>query len=357
MTTTKPTDNAPEFVPMTAHSVTCAARSRVTKAVNTVVFALLFIGLVFMATTGTAQAQANKLPGFSVPSMPSEGLALDNLNRSMFSTYETAFHRLKNPLMADTMLLQYQISLLKIMIKRQGEIDNISRSYEKLGISFKQPAPEKTTCERLPENLLCILFYPESFDIDVSKYTDPAPLTGLDFMAMPAEPVTPAQNKVDAPKKPEKPAKPVEEEIKSSYQWADIQCAGKMCRAVLLDSAKSGHRMTVRMGEVLPDESVVQDISYTGVRLNKKGKSLELDPAPTNPIAVSDGQGFGEIGDLLRGSGISTESSGSTPSNLTAEPITAEPSSPFSNDPAPVTSEPAAAPANEPAMLGPTGLF
>lgn len=305
-------------------------------------------------------------------------MPLANLGSTVFSNYETAFNRLRNPLLSDTMLLQYQISLLKVMIKRQGEIDRIAQSYKKLDLPFKQPAPDKTVCERLPENLLCILYYPDLFGYDVDKMSGMPPmLTGLDFMMAPATPaptpapVAPAPSApVAAPAPP--PVEPEEEKVSSPYQWADIQCAGRACRAVLLDTEKTGRRMTVRMGEKLPDESIVQDISIAGVRVSKKGESLALDPAPATPSA-EPGEGFGEIGDMLRASGISTTPSAPPAAMPAANPAQAggEPSSPFSNE-APATdngpgapfandaatvSSPAPAPAGEPAMLGPTGLF
>lgn len=314
-----------------------------------------------LLTAAPAFAQKASLPGFSVPSVQQQpALPLDNFKTDSFANYDMAFLRFKNPILADTLKLQYQISLLKIMLKRQAEIDRISASYKELGIAFKQPAPEKTTCKRLPKNLLCLLFYPDIFGIDPETYRAEQQQEQFDSSLM--DFMTPQQdisndNAPVANNTPSQPVQPAPEEDEGSpYLWTDIQCVARSCRAVLMNTKKAGQRMTVRMGEVLPDESVVHEISYAVVRLKKEKEILDIEPAPLGELTgLEQAASSGQIGNILRDRGLfpSEDESSSSASDSAQEPQGPTISTP---DEA-LTSEPAEAPSVEPAMLGPTGLF
>lgn len=320
----------------------------------------------------SAFAQSSRLPGFSVPREDSNAvpnLPLANLNEQMFSNYETAFLKLRNRMLSDTLLLQYQINLLKILIKRQSEIDNIAKSFESLNINFNQPAPDKSICEKLPENLLCMLFYPEMFDIDVEAYTNPQPLPAP-VVSMPQPATTTGEATGNQGGQPAAAALPPEEEdVTTPFLWSDIQCAAGSCRAVLVDRRAPARRFTVRPGEELPDESVITQISYNGVTVRKEDETLRVEPAPAD--GAIDAMNGGEeneqaISNILRSRGLDTPApiNNNAPANEAPANGQAESQgSLFSDIPAPAqddnaqTSGNAPTPVGEPSTLGPTGLF
>lgn len=330
-------------------------------------FVLILAGQV-VANAPQIYAQSS-LPGFVVPKKDSAPpLPMLNLDAQSFSNYETAFLKLRNKQLSDTLLLQYQISLLKILLERQTEIDNIARSFEKLGIKFNQPAPDKTICERLPENLLCMLFYPEMFDIDVEAYTNPQPAFDMSQF-LPANTPNNGQtpNNTPAPTAAPEP-EPEPEEITTPYLWSDIQCAISVCKVVLLDRRNPGKAYTVRSGHIMPDDSIVAEISYNGVKINKKGEILTVEPAPADGILGGEGTDVedGAVRGIFETAGMSENGTNTTTPTSTvneAAPASETDSSLFDSVPEPAqsdgqfTSDFAPAPVDEPSSLGPTGLF
>ena len=117
-------------------------------------FFMILMGAV-LGMCGTASAQV-QLPQFSLSNIPTIELNVEGVQ-----DYETAFSRIPNPLMRDTLRLQYQINLLERLIRRQTEIQRIAESYESIGLPFKQPPPPETACALLPVNVLCMAFYPD----------------------------------------------------------------------------------------------------------------------------------------------------------------------------------------------------
>lgn len=339
--------------------------------INTKPFKILTLAIVFagglLTSAPNSLAQSN-LPGFVVPKQDSAPpMPMLNLDAQSFSNYETAFLKLRNKTLSDTLLLQYQISLLKILLERQAEIDNIASSFEKLGIKFNQPAPDKTICERLPENLLCMLFYPEMFDIDVEAYTNPQPAFDMSqFLPTNTPNATPTPNGAPAPSSAPEP-EPEPEEITTPYLWSDIQCAISVCKVVLLDRRNPGKAYTVRSGQKMPDDSIVAEISYNGVKVNKKGEILTVEPAPANGILAGgeevDAQ-EGAVRGIFESAGMANNAeSNAAPTSNDSSTNTDNDGSLFDNVPEPAQSDEqfisdfAPAPADEPSSLGPTGLF
>lgn len=330
----------------------------------------LLATLALWANVHTAYAQQrSNLPGFTVPKGDAAPpMPILNLSPESFANYETAFLKLRNKTLSDTLILQYQISLLKILIQRQGEIDKIAGSFGKLNIKFNQPAPEKTICHRLPENLLCMLFYPALFGIDVEAYTNPQPAVDMSLFPSP----TPVQNIAEAPvtpsednTAPKQAEEPEEEKITTPYFWSDIQCAVSVCKVVLVDSRNPNRFITARSGQKLPDDSIVAEISYNGVKVNKEGELLRVEPAPVNGGMRPNTDPEPEmIGNILQEAGIGTQTDEPVPTKQTA--LTEETDSSealFDSVPAPADSEEeftstnAPTPNDEPETLGPTGLF
>lgn len=348
--------------------------------------------LIVASCVGVSEAQQTRLPGFSVPS--TEGTApqipMLRMDSQMFSNYETAFLKLRNKMLSDTLLLQYQISLLKILIKRQNEIDNIARSFGNLGIEFKQPAPNKQLCERLPDNLLCMLFYPEISGIDVEAYTNPAPMPVVPAPMPEPTPVSaPASSSDDDSSQPTPqpssssssgtgtgttfPEPVEEEEVYTPYLWSDLQCAAGSCRAVFVDSENVGRRYTVRVGDSLPDDSQVVSLSLDNIAVRKEGEILDVDPAPANGNfqrvrGPRDNSAAGEaMRNVLQNAGIPNQNTAATPPLTPPSSDNASPAEPegslFDDLPPPATtdtefmSDTAPPPVDEPSSLGPTGLF
>jgi hypothetical protein len=351
---------------------------------------LSFVALIIFSLSCVkgVYAQAS-LPGFSVPSDESSSppIPMLKMNDQMFSNYETAFLKLRNKMLSDTLILQYQISLLKILIKRQGEVNNIANSFGDLGVNFRQPAPDKQICERLPENLLCVLFYPEVYDIDVEALRSPPalPLPIVEPASLPSDAPSTSTPKAVSPSLPSAPVSMspdskdgtmLEDEIYTPYLWTDIQCAASSCKAVLVDTENAGRRYTVRSGESLPDESVVLEISVRGIKVKKEDEILDVDPAPANGNFATARRGdfldeeIDEQGmrDALSNVGIPLSQLPRTTNNNQASQELAEGTQGdqgglFDSVPAPATtdnnfiSDAAPAPINEPDVLGPTGLF
>lgn len=225
----------------------------------------------------TAQAQV-QLPQFSISNIPTiefDGNArMDN---------NAAFGRINNPIMRDTLRLQYQINLLESLIRRQTEIQRIALSYEKIGIPFKQPAPPQTACEQLPFNMLCMAFYPESTKykslIDerqeesrraakrqMDQMMANINMAGWDQSGLKAE----QSQAVDAAREQ---AKLTPDAV---YIWSDIQCLAGDCTALLLHKNDSALRFRVRKGDELPAGGIVTTISNEGVQTKYKSKSYDL---------------------------------------------------------------------------------
>jgi hypothetical protein len=381
---------------------------------------ILFCGLcVLLVLLSSAKqhsfAQSSSLPGFSVPKDNTPVIPLGE-GSDAFSNYQTAFLRYENKALADTLLLQYQISILRMIIKRQDEMGRIIQSYKQLGVPFKQPKPAKTTCERIPENLLCILSYPSLFGIEVPETGQSQQVAlpggnaasgGMDFLMaagannndpfadFPGANMTSVNesdflnrgsgrsssgNRRDDSSNKRGGSSKREEPVTSPYLWSDIQCAGRVCRAVLINSERAGVRRTVRLGDLLPDNSVVENISVEGVSLNLLGQTLTIDPAPANEGLINDdanNNDFGTISDILGNSAIADDLPGSNSGNAqagtsaggatnnaapTGNASTSGEDDPFANDPLfqndeAFESDTAEPTSDEPAMLGPTGLF
>ena len=243
---------------------------------NIFVFCLFaFFSIVINPVSGLAQVQ---LPQFSISNIPTiefdENMRLDN---------EAAFAGVNNEIMRDTLRLQYQINLLESLIRRQTEIQRIALSYEKIGISFEQPAPPKTACEQLPFNILCMAFYPES-----SKYKSliderqeeskraykrqmDEMMSNIDMGGFNEANLTPEQNRVvQQAREAEKPSPD------TLYIWSDIQCLAGECSALLLHKDDSTLRFRVRESDELPTGGRVQSISAEGVTTTFKSKTYEL---------------------------------------------------------------------------------
>lgn len=254
------------------------------------------------AVSGVSMAQVQvQLPEFSISSTPT----LDMNGQEEFD-YETAFANIDNPLMRDTLRLQYQINLLERLIRRQTEIQRIAESYEGVGIPFDQPAPPQSACNQLPVNILCMAFYPDS-----AKYKDliaerreearrdqmrqmESLLWQMDIAPLPQTDAS--QGDTGAPVRNVRYTPPPK---RPDYVWSDIRCLSGNCSALLENTKNINMRFRIREGEELPGGSRITEISSYGVTVVKNGENYDLKPKGISPREPDLPQ-QGEISNILR---------------------------------------------------------
>lgn len=265
----------------------------------------LFLTVCLSAPAAQAQVQ---LPEFSISSIPT----LENMSQDSFD-YERAFSNIKNPVMADTLRLQYQINLLERLIRRQTEIQRIAESYQGVGIPFRQPAPPETACATLPINILCMAFYPESTkykDLIEERREEARRDQQREMEAMLREyNITPVQN-TNRPQRGNNTSSgtrimrtdtgqqftaPVPD---PDYIWSDIRCLSGNCSALLESTSDTALRFRIRSGDELPDGSKVTQISANGVNVVKEDEDFRLKPKGLTTVPRMDRGG--EVADILR---------------------------------------------------------
>ncbi len=165
-----------------------------------------------------------------------------------------------NPYLKEYANLQYQISLLEQLIRRQGNIARLEKIYANLGVPFIPPPIPAEICGKIPENYLC----PDS-KFSLFKKTS-LPEKEIKTVSQPQA------GKSTSSKKPKKEDKP-------EITWAEISCTGKKCTAVISIDDDSNQRRSVRTEDILADGSVVKEISFTGVTVEKDGKEVSLRPS------------------------------------------------------------------------------
>ncbi len=160
--------------------------------------------------------------------------------------------------------LQYQISLIEQLIQRQSNIARIGKIYSDLGIPYTPPGVPEEICKKLPPNALCrnetIPGHSQEPDIKSNFLPEEVKATNL------AETME---------KKEEKSQK------EKTITWAEINCTGDKCSAVVTMDEKNNRRRTITEGDILSDGSVVKNISFSGINVEKRGNILPLRPSRT----------------------------------------------------------------------------
>lgn len=188
-----------------------------------------------------------------------------------------------NPYLEETVALQYQISLLELLVQRQTSIVRLQKAYGELGRPFAGPPPARGICAQLPPNAPCAQHYPELYragleaagfpEIDLEALKEEQPPL-VEPVAMPAPP-------------PEAAA--------SDFAWTDIMCAAGVCRAVVTASGNPKSRLSVREGDILPDGSKIVRIGYALVAAEKGGQQIKLLPADAPSKGGSASPLFGTV--------------------------------------------------------------
>lgn len=258
--------------------------------------------IVFVVGTlnGRAIAQV-QLPQFSISNIPTI-----ELEGNLTFDYEQAFASINNPMMRDTIILQYQINLLEKLIRRQTEIQRIAESFESIGIPFDQPAPPETACQQLPVNMLCMAFYPESVKYkdlidERRKEFERDQRRQLDIMMQGMSMESVQQTASDGTLTQIAPPAPQKISPNRQYIWSDIRCVAGKCSALLVNQNDRNMRFRIRDGEDLPDDGgTITKISMDGVKAKFEGETYTLNPeAVDGGVQVDNRQDTSNIANLL----------------------------------------------------------
>jgi hypothetical protein len=238
---------------------------------------IAFLSLIISGLAVPALAQ--QLPAFNIPQI----ITQDDV-ASLGVDFDDAFNTIENEFLSDTMKLNYQISLLEKLVARQGEIDKIADSYSALGIPFTPPPPPRGICAQLPANAPCLASYPDLYGDLVGKRK--AYYAELEAKAKANQPgrragESDAQAIARAKKEAaEKAAREAAAERKTRYRWTELTCLSGQCHAVLVKSAHTDTRYTVRTGTRLPDGTLIQSVSPQGIQVSIAGDIIHVRPAP-----------------------------------------------------------------------------
>lgn len=259
---------------------------------------VVFLAMVFGQDV---LAQSAKLPDLTVPT------AEESLKDDNFKPSEVPNIQLNNTYLNDIVKLQYQISLLQDLLERQRKIYEIQQTYEQLGLKFKPTPPPFDLCRLVPPNIPCFEAYPYLYPkIQQLEEQEKAK------RAAQAAAIRKARTQVSQPKaqkKVQKPAKPKVTQITSDYKWADVFCVADECKAILVEANNRKSRQTVIEGDELLDGSKVTKITSGLIQVQKKGKTLTLDPAP----AVSDGGPLSPLSALYGATEVAAPSTPNVP--------------------------------------------
>jgi len=255
-------------------------------------FFAVFAACFALWPTAAANAQ-DQSPGFSLP--PSAIISPDEME-DLSVNFDDAFNAIDNPYLADTIKLNYQISLLEKMAARQSELLKIGESYEALGMKFDEPAPSRGICEQLPPNAPCLKFYPELYPDLIAKRTAfVEAMIAKQNQAQKVE-VREGESKEDAlararaeeaARAEEKRKKLAAQERKTRYMWTDIKCLAGQCEGVLIATRAQGYRASVKRGARLPDGTLVREVGKRGITVVIDGDTIAVRPAPAEGEAAT----------------------------------------------------------------------
>jgi hypothetical protein len=156
-----------------------------------------------------------------------------------------------------------------------------------MGVAYTPPLPALGVCKQLPPNAVCIEAYPDlyaSYAQERRAYYDA--LEAQKNINEGGVPQESAQEKAARLAMEDALRREQEEKAsrKTRYQWTDVTCAAGSCRGVLISPATAGYRVTIRPGERLPDGTLVESISASGVNINIGGDKIAVRPAVTDTM-------------------------------------------------------------------------
>lgn len=217
--------------------------------------------------------------GVIAPSLDTPPPVID-LNAAVGDTIPNISFGEGNEYFQRLMQIQYQIAMLTTMNERQRQMDQMRATFKNIGLPFIPPPPERGACAQLPPNAICARAYPDLYADYRKRFSgQPDPTTGKTFEEMLQESLDEKlqqelTEKKEQAKKAEPPAPtgPV-------FAWSDIACRAGICRASIAKRENPTQtRQTVRVGDKIEGDFVVQAIGIDGVRVShpKKG-TFDLD--------------------------------------------------------------------------------
>lgn len=249
-------------------------------------WAVLILGLLPLAAFAQGGARKDRVPAIDFGKVVTPPIPED-ITGGGASAVDLG--QLDNPFLKDTIVLHHQIGLLERLIERQAVISKIESAYASLNLPFHSPPPPREICLQLPASIPCARGYPDLAGASMEDISiDAADL--LPDIVLPPE----ALGKSATVSGQEKETQAVPER----YKWTEVSCAGKRCKAVLVQADNPALRRTIVAGDVLDDGSTVSAISFDGVLLSRNGKPVPLEPAkapsrggPVSPALGSSGEG------------------------------------------------------------------
>jgi hypothetical protein len=178
-----------------------------------------------------------------------------------------------NPQLKDILQLQYQMQLLKRLIERERVANNMVSAAIAIGtLDPTVPKPDRDLCTQVPANIACATAYDDLYPgYSVKPIEKPViaaiPPSLSNIASLPGSMKDAANAAIDA--------------LGMKLFWTDVTCLQKKCSAIISPKPSDpAARYRVSVGEKLPDGSVVDAISASGVTLMRGKKAIKLEPAP-----------------------------------------------------------------------------
>ena len=249
----------------------------------------LVVLTLFLLAVNEVAAQGVSLPEFSI----SNELVEDGKTIEKFQLGDSELKEIKDKVFSDILRLQYQKYILSRLIERQSSIAVAAKQYAEMGVDFYQPPVSKGLCEQLPENLLCLGFYPGQ------KTYENIIRSGLE------KTIDEKQSELfdrlwsqDALNENIRNSGAMDQNVSfqgglaEKYAWTDIRCLNGKCDALIIDVAGEGNLARLSAGDIFPQDSSLKIASITQneVYLLSKDKKIRIK-ASTAMNSRGDSQG------------------------------------------------------------------
>lgn len=246
-----------------------------------------FLLLSLLVTVAMPAWAQNTLPAFNM-----RNLSDDNIQRlpppeSVQAIDEYEFFK-ENDYLRDLIKLQYQNYVLERLLERQTEIERVAEAYANLDLTYNRPAPPLGLCRQLPANLLCVSYFPSLYQDTMQGVKEQVKKEVESLVALIQQADSETKNFIQSAKDKEAKVKKTtdtkaEKSASVDYRWSDITCLAGECEAVIEDLKTASFNQTVKIGDALPDGSMVAMIAASGVKIKDKGaeaKPMSLKPMP-----------------------------------------------------------------------------
>lgn len=250
------------------------------------------VSICVVMTCGAAfsQNKNTSLPDISVPPMDRQADRDSTLNPDNFTEFQ-----LRNKYLDDKIKLQYQIALINNLIEWQKQVQKIEEAYAAIGVNFDQAKPARAICEQVPINLPCYRAYPDLYPAMHAEVEQQR--KEIVDEAVEAAKQRQGYNRVVAEARApegvaafdtEQRQKAVQKErsqdvktgVKSDFEWLEVFCLSGECQAVITRITDPDYRLTVSLGDALPDGSEISKIQPGRLEASKDGNIIVLKPAP-----------------------------------------------------------------------------